>query len=268
MVVFPNAKINFGLNIVAKRAEGYHQIESIFYPIGIKDALEISPGKSATTFNAYGLPIPGKTSENLILKAWEILQQRFNLPPVEIDLIKHIPMGGGVGGGSADCGFFINLVNDFFSLKLSVTDRCSLAASLGSDCSFFIENKAAYVTGRGETLDVLPQFLAGYYLVLVYGGMHISTQEAYLGITPKPSETPLYELITESGSWQKKVHNHFEPVVFGKFPELRKIKEELVSCGAVYASLSGTGSCLYGIYKEKPRLTSRLVSICCWQGVL
>jgi len=270
MVVFPNAKINFGLNIVNKRPDGYHNIESVFYPIGLTDALEINLAKgNCNVFRSHGIPIPGEESDNLVHKAWKIMQDCYELPFIEIDLAKRIPMGGGVGGGSADAGFFVNLVDSFFKLGLSVLEKRSIAGQLGSDCPFFIENVPTFVSGRGEVLETIPAFLSGYYLVLVYEGFHISTAEAYSGIMPKPTHSELKEVIGQlPETWVNLVSNDFEPVVFMRFPELKRIKEELFSCGAFYASLTGTGSCVYGLFKEKPRLTDRLLSICSWQGNL
>ncbi len=270
MVVFPNAKINFGLNIVDKRSDGYHDIESIFYPIGVHDALEINLiGKEPTRLSCFGMEIAGDSNDNLVMKAWKVLQQRHTLPNISINLLKHIPMGGGVGGGSADCGFFINLVNEKFELGLTIADREWLAAELGSDCPFFIKNVPAFVQGRGEKSEQISPFLSGYYLVLIYGGLHISTQEAYAGITAKPSSQYLWELIHQPAeTWKSSIKNDFEPVVFAKHPTLKIIKEQLYDSGAVYASLSGTGSCLYGLFRLKPQLPGELEEKVCWEGLL
>ncbi len=270
MVVFPNAKINFGLSIVAKRNDGYHDIESIFYPIGICDALEIEPSTTGTTnLTIHGLSVPGTVNDNLIMKAWLLMQERYNLPEVAINLVKHIPMGGGVGGGSADCGFFINLVDSFFKLNLAIQEKQEIAARLGSDCVFFINNVPALVTGRGEFLKPLAPFLSGYYLVLLYGGVHISTQEAYAGIRPVPASVNLEEVSQgPTENWKRLVKNDFEGVVFKKHPKLEELKTALYNQGAFYASLTGTGSCLYGLFNEKPHLKPALLEHVCWQGYL
>ncbi len=270
MVVFPNAKVNIGLNIVAKRPDGFHEIESVFYPIGVQDSLEIHTiNSSSSSLNCFGDLIDGNPTDNLIFKAWQIMQDRYSLPAVSINLVKHIPMGGGIGGGSADCGFFINLVNQKFKLDLSLEDRESIAAQLGSDCPFFIQNQPAYVTGRGEKLELVSPFLSGYYMVLVYGGLHISTKEAYAGITPKASqEQLLMRLHQPIETWKYSVKNDFEAVVFAKHLALAKIKEQFYSSGAVYASLSGTGSCLFGLYKDKPQDLPLLKGKVCWEGYL
>lgn len=270
MVVFPNAKINFGLNVVSKRVDGYHDIESIFYPIGINDALEITAKSSGDSeFRCHGKVIAGNVSDNLVMKAWVILQQKYQLPSVSINLIKNIPMGGGIGGGSADCGFFINLVNDYFGLGIGIKDREELAAELGSDCPFFIRNVPVYVSGRGENLDPISSFLTGYYLVLVYGGLHVSTKEAYAGITPSHSGQYLWELIGEPAeSWKNTIKNDFEEVVFKTHPSLKIIKDQLYNNGAIYASLTGTGSCLYGLYRRKPSPNLEIAKKICWEGWL
>lgn len=270
MVVFPSAKINFGLNIVAKRPDGYHEIESIFYPIGVKDALElvIHDGPESK-LHIYGNEIAGNIEDNLVMKAWRILQERHTLPNVDIHLIKSIPMGGGIGGGSADCGAFINLVNDKFELGLSIADREFIAAELGSDCPFFIRNIPVYVSGRGEKLEAISPFLQGYHIILVYGGLHISTKEAYAGISPESSGQYLWELINaDERSWRSVIKNDFEKVVYEKYPQLQQLKEQLYSSGALYASLSGTGSCLYGIYKNPPQTVLPFEEKICWRGVL
>ncbi|MES2628832.1 MAG: 4-(cytidine 5'-diphospho)-2-C-methyl-D-erythritol kinase [Bacteroidota bacterium] len=267
MVVFPTAKINFGLNIVSRREDGYHEIESIFYPIGISDALEINPAQEQTSISFHGRTIPGNAEDNLILKAWNILRERYSLPEISIQLVKNIPMGGGIGGGSADCGFFINLVNETFDLQLTVEEREHIAGKLGSDCPFFIRNLPSYVSGRGELLQPVTPFLSGYYLVLVYGDLHISTKEAYSGISPKRSGQYLWEIMNEAPeNWKKLVKNDFEPVVFAKHPALREIKNNLYAAGAVYASLTGTGSCVYGLFKEDPGALKSLGDKVCWRG--
>ncbi len=270
MVVFPNAKVNIGLNIVAKRGDGFHEIESVFYPIGIKDSLEINTiNSNSSSLNCFGQVIEGNPIDNLIFKAWQIMQERYSLPSVSINLVKHIPMGGGIGGGSADCGFFINLINDKFGLTLSVEEREAIAGMLGSDCPFFIKNEPAFVTGRGEKLETISSFLNGYYMVLIYGGLHISTKEAYAGITPKPSDEQLLIRIHQPiETWKYSIKNDFEAVVFEKYPALAEMKDQLYASGALYASLTGTGSCLYGLFKSKPQVLPQLQSSICWEGHL
>lgn len=270
MVVFPNAKINLGLNIITKRLDGYHDIESIFYPIGICDELEINVnGKDSSSLIIEGMSIPGSSEDNLIMKAWKLMQQEFSLGHVDIRLDKKIPMGGGVGGGSADCGAFINLVNDYFKLKLSIERREEIAAILGSDCPFFIKNKPAYVTGRGEILEPIAEFLKGVYLVLVYGDRHISTREAYVGISPIESGHDLREVVLEDiRQWKATIANDFEIPVFAKYPELGKLKERLYACGAAYASLTGTGSCLYGLFESEPVELGPIEDKIVWKGFL
>ncbi|MBK6264037.1 4-(cytidine 5'-diphospho)-2-C-methyl-D-erythritol kinase [Marivirga sp. S37H4] len=253
MISFPNAKINLGLNILSKRADGYHNISSCFYPIPVKDALEIIPAQR-TTFESTGLKIPGKPEENLVWKAYHLLNKEFNLPEVEIVLHKAIPMGAGIGGGSADGAFMLKLLNDYFKLNLSTEKLENYALKLGSDCPFFIQNKPKLVSGRGEIFEDIAVDLQGYFVGLVFPGIHIGTKEAYNGIHPKNPETPIKEIIENHPlkDWKNNLKNDFEESVFKQHPTLALIKNKLYDSGAIYASMTGSGSTMYGIFKEKP----------------
>lgn len=251
MLVFPAAKINFGLNILSRRPDGYHEISSIFYPVGISDALEVTPAQGSSELLIHGLAVPGDTAENLVWKAWQLMQKRWALPDTEINLLKCIPMGGGIGGGSADAGFFLRLVNQYFSLGITDDDLEAIALQLGSDCPFFIRYRPALVSGRGEEMNAVPAFLKGYYLVLLYGDVHVSTAFAYSRVNPGHPGRPLTELWQDQGNWQE-VKNDFEPVVFSLHPQLAEMKDSLYRSGAVYASLTGTGSCIYGLFRTIP----------------
>ncbi|TDB59152.1 4-(cytidine 5'-diphospho)-2-C-methyl-D-erythritol kinase [Arundinibacter roseus] len=268
MVVFPNAKINIGLNIVEKRSDGFHNLTSCFYPVGWCDALEILPA-SAIRFESSGLPIPGDSTHNLCLKAYKLLAQEYSLPPVSIHLLKAVPIGAGLGGGSADAAFTIKALSEIFSLNLSVATQQDYARKLGSDCAFFIENKPNFCFGKGDEFEQIDVRLTGMHLVLVHPGIHISTAEAYAGIRPKQPAHDLQELLQQPiDQWRTGVVNDFEEALFSTYPLLPAIKTELYQQGAVYASMSGSGSTLYGIFREAPNLSNNFVDFTVWQGEL
>jgi 4-diphosphocytidyl-2-C-methyl-D-erythritol kinase len=272
MVVFPNAKINLGLHITEKRSDGFHNIESVFYPIGISDALELIPSKvnEEVSLEVYKQIIPGNPQNNLLVKAFHLFKEKVpTLLNVAFHLIKNIPMGGGIGGGSSNATFALRLLNDFSPVKLNEETLFEMAFKLGSDCPFFLENKPMLVTGRGETMEACPAFLKGKYLVLLNSKTHISTKDAYLGIVPKKARTPLLENLCEPiETWKENVVNDFENSVFKKFAELNSLKEQLYNNGALYASLTGTGGCLYGVYSSKPIIESPIKESICWEGML
>ncbi len=253
MLSFPNAKINLGLNITEKRADGYHNIESCFYPIPLKDALEIIPA-TASSFQSTGLDIPGNQSDNLVWKAYQLLKSDFDLPEIDIILHKAIPMGAGIGGGSADAAFMLKILNDYFDLRISTQKLEDFALKLGSDCPFFIENTPKYVTGRGEQMKPIPIELKGYYLGLIFPGVHVSTKAAYAGIIPKTPSLSVEEIIENYPirQWKSLLKNDFEESVITQLPQLKGIKERLYEAGALYASMTGSGSTFYGIFKESP----------------
>jgi 4-diphosphocytidyl-2-C-methyl-D-erythritol kinase len=253
MLKFPNAKINLGLNITAKRTDGYHDIESCFYPIPLKDALEIIPSKELK-FSSTGIPIPGNANENLVLKAYHLIKTDFDIPPTEIILHKNIPMGAGMGGGSADGAFMLTLLNDYFNLKISTEKLEAYALDLGSDCPFFIENKPKLVSGRGEIFENTKLDLSGYYLAIVYPDIHISTAEAYSGVKPQKPEISVKEIIENYSieKWKGLLKNDFEDGIFKKYAQLDEIKNNFYENGALYASMTGSGSTMFGIFKEAP----------------
>ncbi len=251
MISFPNAKINLGLNIVSKREDGYHDIESCFYPIKWHDSLEIVEA-SSFSFYSYGLKIPGDTSNNLCVKAYNLLKADFELPPIAIHLLKNIPMGAGLGGGSADGAFILKLLNDFFKLDLSDKQLENYALSLGSDCPFFIKNEPAIAKGRGELLEPFTLDLSGYLLAIHNPEIHISTKAAYSKIQPaKPIESIATILNSPISEWQNQLINDFEKPILMDYPSIKSLKKDMLKVGAIYASMTGSGSTVYGIFTEK-----------------
>ena len=254
MVLFPNAKINIGLNILRKRGDGYHDIETLFYPIGLKDALEyVEKGGSGVNFVGSGLNLDIDPEQNIVVKAYRLLQEECVLPGVDIHLHKVIPFGAGLGGGSSDAAFFLRSLNDHFELNIPVEKIKSLAGRLGADCVFFLENKVAYATGTGANLESLDFSLKGHYLVLVKPPFGVDTKTAYAGVVPSEFPFNFKEIIVEPiSNWEGRIKNDFETTLFVKCPELAHLKSRLSDMGAVYASMSGSGSSVYGIFDQKP----------------
>lgn len=254
MVSFPNAKINLGLNITSKREDGYHNIDSCFFPIPWKDSLEILESNEFR-FTSYGLPIPGDPSSNLCVKAFELIRKDFSIPPVAIHLLKNIPMGAGLGGGSADGAYTLKLLNELFELNIPVDKLQAYALELGSDCPFFIESRPAIAQGRGELLKSILLDLSGYSLAVHNPGIHVSTAEAYAGISPDDTRTPIEEIVSKPiETWKNHLHNDFEGSVFKNHPEIEVLKEEMYSKGAIYASMTGSGSTVYGFFEEESKI--------------
>lgn len=254
MLVFPNAKINLGLQITEKRKDGFHNLVTCMYPIPLTDAMEIILAKK-TVFSSSGIAIPGSEKDNLILKAYQLLKKDFNdLPPIAIHLHKAIPIGAGLGGGSADAAFALKAMNKLFDLYLEEWFLEDYAAQLGSDCPFFIENTPKIATGRGEILDSIDLTLKGKWLVLVNPNIHIGTKEAYAGIKPKQPEADLKAILSDRERWKEDLVNDFEPSIFEKHPEIKAIKEGLYDQGAYYAAMSGSGSTVFGLFDEEPNL--------------
>jgi 4-diphosphocytidyl-2-C-methyl-D-erythritol kinase len=268
MLVFPNAKINLGLNIVEKRADGFHNIESCFYPVGWTDALEVTLAERFT-FQSDGIAIPGDGSDNLCSKAYQMVAADYNVPPVKIHLLKAIPIGAGLGGGSSDAAFTIKALDQQFNLQISFEKQLSYARRLGSDCAFFILNKPVYCFHKGDEFEDLPLNLAGKWIVMVNPGVHISTVEAYSGVQVKRSDKDLRTVLKEPvNSWRYQIKNDFEATLFVKYPLLESIKNDLYSLGAAYASMSGSGSTLYGIFDEEENLKENFRNYKVWQGFL
>lgn len=255
MTTYPNAKINLGLNVVERRPNGYHNIETIFYPIGIQDVLNVEISETCTdySFSSSGIEIGGDPENNLIIKAYRLLRNHYLMLPVDISLHKQIPFGAGLGGGSSDGAFMLKALNELFQLKITPKKLEQLATKLGADCPFFIRNKPVYATGIGNIFTPIDLSLKGFWLLLVKPDIHVSTAEAYTGISPAPSDIPLNELIKRPiQEWKSFIKNDFEETVFSRQPEIGKLKEQMYNLGAVYASMSGSGSSVYGIFDEKP----------------
>lgn len=258
MLTFPNAKINLGLNITEKRPDGYHNLETIFYPVPIEDALEINilnEGNGKFRLHQAGLEIEGEAESNLVVKAYKLLDERFNLPSVDIHLFKHIPSGAGLGGDSADAAFMLKLLNNKFELGLSDDTLEEYAAKLGADCAFFIKNRPVYAEGIGNIFSPITLSLKGYQLWLAKPDIFVSTRDAFAQIKPHRPETSLKEIAQlPVEEWSACMVNDFEESVFPQFPAIGEIKEEMYRQGAIYASMSGSGSSVYGIFKKNALL--------------
>ncbi|HEY9001417.1 MAG TPA: 4-(cytidine 5'-diphospho)-2-C-methyl-D-erythritol kinase [Mucilaginibacter sp.] len=255
MIVFPSAKINIGINITGRRPDGYHNIETIFYPMPIYDALEALPGDELT-FHSSGLDIPGRIEDNLCIKGYHLMSKDHDLPPVNIHLLKHIPIGAGLGGGSANAAFFIKLINNLFDLKLTTEQMLDYARQLGADCAFFIENKPVFAFEKGDRFEDIQLDLSSYHIALVMPPAHVSTAEAYRGVKPAPVKESLKELIQlPVEEWKYHIKNDFEESVFKNHPVIRGVKAVLYEAGAIYASMSGSGASVFGIFNKKPDLS-------------
>lgn len=251
MISFPNCKINLGLNVLRKRPDGYHNIESLFYPVSLSDILEITENQHKTELINTGLGVECPMEKNLCYKAYELLNKDFDLPYVRIHLHKIIPFGAGLGGGSSDAAYTIKLLNDLFALNLPVSQMQQYAAMVGSDCAFFINNVPSVATGRGEILKKTDINLDQYKILLVKPNIHISTAEAYSGVKPSLPENSIEEIIKKPLSdWKLLLKNDFETHLFAKHPGLAKIKEILYNSDAIYAAMSGSGSTIFGIYPK------------------
>ena len=255
MVIFPNAKINLGLHIIEKRPDGYHNIESVFIPVPINDALEITKNKNEkTTFSSTGIKIPSDGKPNLIERAFSILQSKYPIPAVDIELIKNIPIGAGLGGGSSDAAACILILNKLFDLQLSEKEQINIASQLGADCPFFVKNKIMYVEGIGDEFTDINLDLSNYHFVVIYPNIHVSTADAYKHVNPqKPSSNIRKILDKPIEKWKNELKNDFEISVFKQYPKIEKVKQELYDSGAIYASMSGSGSTVFGIFKNDPK---------------
>lgn len=269
MVTFPNAKINLGLYVTAKRPDGFHNIESCFYPVQWTDVLEIVQAP-AFAFNNTGIPIPGNPATNLCIKAYEWMKKDHNLPPVHMHLHKIIPIGAGLGGGSADGAFTIKLLNSLFELGLQTQDLEAYARPLGSDCAFFIRNEPMFCYGKGDQFENIQVNLAGYFAVLVNPQIHVGTAEAYAGIHPQQPEYAIQDTLRlPIQEWKHRLSNDFEKTVCTKFPAITAIKETLYMQGALYASMSGSGSTVYGIFEQEKNMAGVFPQhYMLWQGKL
>lgn len=262
MLVFPKAKINIGLNITGRRDDGYHNIETIFYPVGLCDALEVvagAAGSETDILNVTGYGLNVAPENNLALKAVKMLRQIRPFPILRINLHKGIPSGAGLGGGSSDAACMLRTIDRMFSLNISDETLKETALQLGSDCPFFIDSRPSFATGRGEILEPVDTVLKGFHIVLLNPGIQVSTREAYENCEPAVPEKSLKDLVNSPvREWKNLIVNDFEKTVFRKYPLIGDLKAALYNSGSLYSSMSGSGSTVYGIFTGKPALPDRL----------
>lgn len=257
MLTFPNAKINLGLNITEKRPDGYHNLETVFYPVPVEDALEIIPlpdaPRGTCTLHLAGQEIAGTLEDNLVAKAYRMLDADFGLPAVDIHLLKRIPSGAGLGGGSSDAAFMLKMLNEQFGLGLTEDSLEAYAARLGADCAFFVRNRPTFAEGIGNIFSPLPSFsLSGYRLLLVKPDVFVSTRDAFARIKPRRADASPKEIVRlPVEKWRGRLVNDFEESVFPQFPLIGETKDEMYRLGAVYASMSGSGSSVFGLFKNE-----------------
>ncbi len=252
MIDFPNAKINLGLQIIEKRPDAYHNIASVFYPVAWSDALEIIPS-SKFEFSVTGAEIPEDGHENLCVRAYNLLQKDFQLPPVHIHLHKALPIGAGLGGGSSDAAFVLKMLNRQFELGLDDAQMETYARQLGSDCAFFIQNRPRLALQKGDVFKEISLDLSAYWIVLVFPQIHISSKQAYAGVQPQKPSMALEEILQKNPQeWQGILVNDFEASLFPQFPLLAEIKQNLQKAGAFYAAMTGSGSAVFGIFTQNP----------------
>ncbi len=299
MLVFPNAKINLGLNIIEKRPDGYHNLLSVFYPVKrLFDVLEVvkaqdfkgegelynainHSGKGVEPFPIEyteagkisialtGIDIPGNAADNLLVKAYNLIDADYNLEPVKVHLHKVIPTGAGLGGGSADAAFFISALDEVLEIGLAWGEKHHYARQLGSDCSFFVTNRPAFCFERGDQFELIDLDLSAYHLALIKPPIHVSTAEAYGGIKPKAANASPEDIIKlPITEWKGQLVNDFEETVFAVHPAIKAIKDELYALGAVYACMSGSGSTVLGIFEKEPALNSIFDNCFVWTGKL
>ena len=270
MITFPIAKINLGLRIIAKRIDGYHDIETVIYPVGLCDALEFVISDKDTTkdfITTTGIDTGSDPEENLVIKTVRKLHEKYTFPHLKIHLHKVIPAGAGLGGGSSDSATILKAINRHFGLDISDHELKSIALELGSDCPFFIEGNPAFASGRGEILKPADPVLSGYYLVLLNPGAGISTGEAYQNCRPEKPSEGLPQLIAHPvAEWKKLITNDFEDFAFKKHSIIREIKDELYKTGALFSLMSGSGSSVYGIFHGKPELAEGLKKFVIFEG--
>ncbi len=252
MIVFPNAKINIGLNVVSKRDDGYHNLETIFFPVKLADALEFVEAEE-TKLTTSGIVINSDPEDNLVLKAYHLLKADFNLPPLHFHLHKVIPFGAGLGGGSSDAAFTLKTLNEFYKLGLTTERLENYAAQIGADCPFFIHNKPTFATGIGNRFHEIELDLSGYEIVILKPDVSVSTPEAYKNVIPRNPKFRLTEIVKNPvNDWKNLIVNDFENSVFPKYPQIAELKQFLYKMGAGFASMSGSGSAVYGIFHHLP----------------
>jgi 4-diphosphocytidyl-2-C-methyl-D-erythritol kinase len=272
MIVFPKAKINLGLRITGKRSDGYHDIETIFYTVGLSDALEyiVSPEKTdKDILIVTGINTGGRPDDNLVIKTVKRIRKSYPLPYLKIHLHKVIPLGAGLGGGSSDAANLLRITNRCFKLSIQEHELKNIALELGSDCPFFLVGTPAYATGRGEILEPVSEILSGYYLVLLNPGVGINTKEAYQNCNPAKPSVRLDDLIVRPiTEWKNLIVNDFEEFAFKKHPVISIIKNELYNAGAIFSIMSGSGSSVYGVFLQKPEIPYKFRSFVIWEGLL
>jgi len=270
MILFAPAKINIGLLITERRPDGFHNLQSVMYPVDLCDMIEIRPSEKAKQgiqFSQSGIPVGEGTGDNLCEKAYEIMARKVRLPPVDLHLHKQIPVGAGLGGGSSNATATLRGLNQLSDDPLTREEMHELALSIGSDCPFFLHQEAMMMEGRGEVLTPASVNLDGFYLVVLYPGLYISTADAYAGVIPEIPAVHLGRIVTKPvEEWQGGVINDFEKGIFRNYPELEILKKELLDAGALYASLSGSGSSLFGIFTGSPDLPDNLSRYVVWRG--
>ncbi len=268
MITYPIAKINLGLNIVERRSDGYHNIETIFYPIPLNDALELHPMDDGfphefpCDLKISNMEIDGNEQQNLVVKAYNRIRQYHELPPLHIHLYKGIPTQAGMGGGSSDAAYMITLLNKMFSLGMSEAEMMEHAHTLGADCPFFIQPRPAYAEGIGERLTSVELDLTGLYILIVQPNIHVSTKEAFSLVTPQKPKYNCKDVISlPIHQWKEYLVNDFESSVFAQYPQIGEIKQEMYDLGAVYAAMTGSGSCVYGLFLNKPNTGTHFTNI-------
>jgi 4-diphosphocytidyl-2-C-methyl-D-erythritol kinase len=272
MIVFPKAKINLGLRITGKRPDGYHDIETIFYPVSLSDALEFvvsaKPLKK-DILTVTGINTGSDPEDNLVIKTVRKLRDKYSFPFLIIHLHKVIRAGAGLGGGSSDAAYLLKAINRCFKLFIAEQDLKDTALELGSDCPFFLDANPAFASGRGEILKSIRPVLTGYYVLLLNPGISINTREAYQSCRPEQPSTSLFQLIDRPvNEWKELIINDFEDFAFKKYPRIGQIKNDLYNSGALFSSMSGSGSTVYGIFSGKPELSDQLKENVIYEGVM
>ncbi len=272
MVIFPRAKINLGLFVTEKRGDGYHNLESVFYPVGLSDVLEFivpvkDPGRDILEIT--GIEIEGNTDDNLIIKALSVLREKCSIPHLSIHLHKLIPTGAGLGGGSSDAASFLKVLNRYFCMAFSDDELREVALRIGSDCPFFIDSRPAFATGRGEILKPLPEVLNGKFIVILKPGKAVSTREAFSGMIPLKRDIDLPSVyLGDTGKWKDILINDFEKKISSVIPEITLIKNSLYDIGAFYSAMTCSGSAVYGIFSSPPAIPESLIKYFTWTGYL
>ena len=271
MLLFPNAKINLGLAVTQKRSDGYHNLQTVFYPVALSDILEFveDPGlpKGKLKLKLTGIRIEGEPMDNLCAKAYYLLHNEYKLPGLSVHLHKIIPIGAGLGGGSSDAAFMLRGLNNHFNLNIPVEKLEEYASRLGSDCTFFIRNQPLFAFEKGDKFRDIPLTLDACYIMLVHPGIHITTAEAYTQIIPAvPEKSPETIVQLPLEEWKNELKNDFEKHIFRLYPEISMIKDNLYRLGAKFAALSGSGSCVFGIFSEMPEVPDEFLSYFHWCG--